>query len=141
MGGAKLCQPMIEIKICAWRSERKAPALRGPGALPSRKAGALRCDVTDRLPRLMRQWRSLNFEVGISALSLGDMFRPCIDLHEGKVKQIVGGTFGLGAARLKTNYVSDRPAAWFAELYKRDELRGGHVIMLGPGNEAAARSA
>ena len=69
------------------------------------------------------------------------MFRPCIDLHEGKVKQIVGGTFGSGSAPLKTNYVSDRPAAWYAELYKRDGLKGGHVIMLGPGNEAAARSA
>src|SRR5689334_22432300 len=69
------------------------------------------------------------------------MFRPCIDLHEGKVKQIVGGTLGSGSAPLKTNYVSDRPAAWFAELYKRDGLKGGHVIMLGPGNEVAARSA
>ena len=69
------------------------------------------------------------------------MFRPCIDLHEGKVKQIVGGTLGAGSSQLKTNYVSDRPAAWFAELYKRDGLKGGHVIMLGPGNDAAARSA
>src|SRR2546427_94284 len=69
------------------------------------------------------------------------MFRPCIDLHEGKVKQIVGGTLGSRSSQLKTNYVSDRPAAWFAELYKRDGLKGGHVIMLGPGNEVAARSA
>jgi phosphoribosylformimino-5-aminoimidazole carboxamide ribotide isomerase len=68
------------------------------------------------------------------------MFRPCIDLHEGKVKQIVGGTLG-SAADLRTNYVSNRPAAFFAELYKRDELKGGHVIMLGPGNESEARSA
>jgi len=67
------------------------------------------------------------------------MFRPCIDLHEGKVKQIVGGT--LGAAGPRTNFVSDRPAAWFAELYKRDGLAGGHVIMLGPGNETEARLA
>ena len=69
------------------------------------------------------------------------MFRPCIDLHEGKVKQIVGGTLSAGSSQLKTNYVSDRPASWFAELYKRDGLKGGHVIMLGPGNEMAARSA
>jgi phosphoribosylformimino-5-aminoimidazole carboxamide ribotide isomerase len=68
------------------------------------------------------------------------MFRPCIDLHEGKVKQIVGGTLGAPAA-LRTNYVSAQPAAWFAELYKRDGLTGGHVIMLGPGNENEARSA
>ena len=69
------------------------------------------------------------------------MFRPCIDLHEGKVKQIVGGTLGGEATGLRTNFVSDRPAAWFAELYKRDGLKGGHVIMLGPGNEAEARAA
>jgi phosphoribosylformimino-5-aminoimidazole carboxamide ribotide isomerase len=69
------------------------------------------------------------------------MFRPCIDLHEGKVKQIVGGTLGAGAGRLRTNFVSDRSVAWYAELYKRDGLKGGHVIMLGAGNEAAAREA
>ena len=69
------------------------------------------------------------------------MFRPCIDLHEGKVKQIVGGSLADGAGRLRTNYVSDRPAEWYAELYKRDGLKGGHVIMLGPGNEEQARTA
>jgi phosphoribosylformimino-5-aminoimidazole carboxamide ribotide isomerase len=70
------------------------------------------------------------------------VFRPCIDLHEGKVKQIVGGTLSDGPSTdLRTNFVSERPAAWFAELYRRDGLKGGHVIMLGPGNEAAARSA
>jgi phosphoribosylformimino-5-aminoimidazole carboxamide ribotide isomerase len=67
------------------------------------------------------------------------MFRPCIDLHEGKVKQIVGGS--LGAAGLRTNFVSEKSAAWFAGLYKRDGLTGGHVIMLGSGNEAEARAA
>jgi phosphoribosylformimino-5-aminoimidazole carboxamide ribotide isomerase len=69
------------------------------------------------------------------------VFRPCIDLHEGKVKQIVGGTLGDEPERLQTNFVSDRPAAWYAELYKRDGLRGGHVIMLGAGNETQARAA
>jgi len=69
------------------------------------------------------------------------MFRPCIDLHEGRVKQIVGGTLAHDAARLRTNFVSDRPASWFAELYRRDNLSGGHVIMLGAGNEEAARDA
>jgi len=68
------------------------------------------------------------------------MFRPCIDLHEGKVKQIVGGSLG-EAVRLRTNFVSEKPAAWFAELYQRDGLTGGHVIMLGPGNETEARAA
>ncbi|PWU08883.1 MAG: phosphoribosylformimino-5-aminoimidazole carboxamide ribotide isomerase [Verrucomicrobia bacterium] len=124
------------------------------------------------------------------------MFRPCIDLHEGKVKQIVGGTLeskvqspkskargpfsainaaddkrsadqrteegvqgsgfrvqgsdvsgqwsvvsGLGEGGLRTNFVSDKPATWYAALYKKDALKGGHVIMLGPGNEVEARSA
>ena len=69
------------------------------------------------------------------------MFRPCIDLHEGKVKQIVGGSLTGQPADLRTNFVSERPSRWFAELYRRDGLRGGHVIMLGPGNEAAAREA
>ena len=67
------------------------------------------------------------------------MFRPCIDLHEGKVKQIVGGT--LGDAGLRTNFISEKSAAWFAELYQRDKLSGGHVIMLGAGNEPEARTA
>ncbi|MEY4917230.1 MAG: hypothetical protein RL616_1143 [Verrucomicrobiota bacterium] len=67
------------------------------------------------------------------------MFRPCIDLHEGKVKQIVGGT--LGEAGLRTNFVSEKSADWFAEMYRRDQLRGGHVIMLGAGNDTAARAA
>ena len=67
------------------------------------------------------------------------MFRPCIDLHEGKVKQIVGGT--LGDAGLRTNFVSEKSAAWFAKLYQRDGLFGGHVILLGSGNDVAARSA
>src|SRR5438477_6794980 len=69
------------------------------------------------------------------------MFRPCIDLHEGKVKQIVGGTLGAESGGLRTNFVSDRSASWYAELYQRDGLKGGHVIMLGPGNEAEAQSA
>lgn len=69
------------------------------------------------------------------------MFRPCIDLHEGQVKQIVGGTLTDEAGGLRTNFVSDRPAEWYAALYRRDGLRGGHVIMLGPGNELAARAA
>jgi phosphoribosylformimino-5-aminoimidazole carboxamide ribotide isomerase len=69
------------------------------------------------------------------------MFRPCIDLHEGRVKQIVGGTLGDDLAQLRTHFVSERSAAWYAELYKSDGLKGGHVIMLGPGNDEAAREA
>ena len=66
-------------------------------------------------------------------------FRPCIDLHEGRVKQIVGSTLDTG--ELRTNFVSERTPAFFAELYKRDGLSGGHVIMLGTGCEEAAKSA
>jgi phosphoribosylformimino-5-aminoimidazole carboxamide ribotide isomerase len=71
-------------------------------------------------------------------------FRPCIDLHSGQVKQIVGSTLSdapTGDADLSTNFATDRPAADFAQMYQRDKLTGGHVIMLGPGNDAAAKSA
>ena len=57
------------------------------------------------------------------------------------MKQIVGGTLGSEAGELQTNFVSERPAAWYAALYRRDALKGGHVILLGPGNESEARSA
>ena len=68
--------------------------------------------------------------------------RPCIDLHGGKVKQIVGSTLSDDASSAPVeNFVASRSAAEFAELYRRDGLAGGHVIMLGPGNEEAALSA
>lgn len=69
------------------------------------------------------------------------MFRPCIDLHDGQVKQIVGGSLTDNPATLRTNFVSPHSSRWFAELYQRDQLSGGHVILLGPGNDAAAREA
>lgn len=68
-------------------------------------------------------------------------FRPCIDLHQGKVKQIVGGTLRDGDFAPDTNFISDRDAAWYAEQYRKDRLTGAHVIQLGPGNTEAARSA
>ncbi|KAF7562181.1 hypothetical protein G7046_g1946 [Stylonectria norvegica] len=68
-------------------------------------------------------------------------FRPCIDLHAGQVKQIVGGTLDSSSSTLQTNYVSQHPAAHFAQLYRDNELAGAHVIMLGPGNDTAAREA
>jgi phosphoribosylformimino-5-aminoimidazole carboxamide ribotide isomerase len=68
-------------------------------------------------------------------------FRPCIDLHAGSVKQIVGGTLSSDNSGLKTNFTSEHPAAYYAELYQKHNLKGGHVIMLGPGNDAAAREA
>lgn len=65
-------------------------------------------------------------------------FRPCIDLRNGKVVQIVGGTLSDDGADTITNFVSERDAADFAAMYHNDGLYGGHVIMLGPGNEEAA---
>ena len=69
-------------------------------------------------------------------------FRPCIDLHAGAVKQIVGGTLDPNSASsLKTNHTSALPISHFATLYKEHDLNGAHVIMLGPGNDYAAREA
>ncbi len=68
-------------------------------------------------------------------------FRPCIDIHQGAVKQIVGGTLDDDSHSLIENYVSDRDAAYYARLFKDDSLSGGHVIMLGPGNEREALKA
>ena len=76
-----------------------------------------------------------------STVSKMTKFRPCIDLHSGQVKQIVGGTLTTASADLKTNHVSKLPANHFAKLYKDSGLDGAHVIMLGPGNEVAAREA
>lgn len=67
-------------------------------------------------------------------------FRPCIDLHKGKVKQIVGKTLTDEDIPVE-NFVSDQDASYYAELFKEDNLTGGHIIMLGKGNEAQAKSA
>jgi phosphoribosylformimino-5-aminoimidazole carboxamide ribotide isomerase len=72
------------------------------------------------------------------------VFRPCIDLRNGRVVQIVGGTLAddpAAAAGERVNFVSDRYSSWYAALYRGDDLRGGHVIKLGPGNDDAARAA
>ncbi len=69
-------------------------------------------------------------------------FRPCIDLHNGKVKQIVGSTLDDERPdQLKTNFTADKPSSWFADLYEKDNLPGGHIIKLGPGNDQAAKEA
>lgn len=69
-------------------------------------------------------------------------FRPCIDLHGGRVKQIVGSTLHDECGdTLQTNFSSDFPPSYYADLYKKDNLSGGHIIMLGPGNESAALDA
>jgi phosphoribosylformimino-5-aminoimidazole carboxamide ribotide isomerase len=70
-------------------------------------------------------------------------FRPCIDIHGGKVKQIVGSTLSDNQtdASLVTNFETELSPAHFASIYKNKNLPGGHVIMLGPGNEEAAINA
>lgn len=68
-------------------------------------------------------------------------FRPCIDLHEGQVKQIVGGTLSDDGEAPDTNFVSDRGADYFASTYRENGLTGAHVIQLGNGNRVAAISA
>ncbi|OJA19017.1 hypothetical protein AZE42_00385 [Rhizopogon vesiculosus] len=69
------------------------------------------------------------------------MFRPCIDIHEGRVKQIVGGTLSGNEEGLKTNFVATQPPEYFAAKYRDSDLEGGHVIKLGPRNDDAARRA
>ena len=66
-------------------------------------------------------------------------FRPCIDLHQGQVKQIVGGSLNDKGA--DTNFVSEYSSRYYAELYRKHQLTGGHVIALGPGNQEAALAA
>jgi phosphoribosylformimino-5-aminoimidazole carboxamide ribotide isomerase len=69
-------------------------------------------------------------------------FRPCIDLHAGKVKQIVGSTLSDDPDRPPVeNFVASRSSAEFGALYRDSQLEGGHIIMLGPGNEEAALAA
>lgn len=57
-------------------------------------------------------------------------FRPCIDIHNGKVKQIVGGTLTDQNDQADENYVSELDAKYYAEFYKKDHLKGGHIILL-----------
>ena len=65
-------------------------------------------------------------------------FRPCIDLHDGKVKQIVGSTLGYENREVIENFTSEHDSSYYAELFQKNKLTGGHVIMLGAGNEEAA---
>ena len=59
-------------------------------------------------------------------------FRPCIDIHNGKVKQIVGGSLMDQGDFATDNYVSDKDGGYYAELYKNAGLPGGHIILLNP---------
>lgn len=57
-------------------------------------------------------------------------FRPCIDIHNGKVKQIVGSSLNDEGNFAKDNFVSDQDGAFFANLYKKAGIKGGHIILL-----------
>lgn len=57
-------------------------------------------------------------------------FRPCIDIHNGKVKQIVGGSLKDEGNQAQENFVSEQDAAFYASLYKEKGLKGGHIILL-----------
>lgn len=59
-------------------------------------------------------------------------FRPCIDIHNGKVKQIVGGSLKDEMNQATDNFVSEQDAAWYARLYREKGLIGGHIILLNP---------
>lgn len=59
-------------------------------------------------------------------------FRPCIDIHNGKVKQIVGGSLKDERDSAQENFVALREADYYARLYREDRLYGGHVILLNP---------
>ena len=57
-------------------------------------------------------------------------FRPCIDIHNGQVKQIVGGSLRDTGDQAKENFVASQDAVFFANLYKKHNLKGGHIILL-----------
>lgn len=59
-------------------------------------------------------------------------FRPCIDIHNGKVKQIIGGSLKDETNAAKENFVSKQDASFYAEFYKKNKIKGGHVILLNP---------
>ena len=65
-------------------------------------------------------------------------FRPCIDLHKGKVKQIVGDTLSDTVDSVKENFIADKDADYYANMFKHDGLMYGHIIMLGEGNQTQA---
>lgn len=67
-------------------------------------------------------------------------FRPCIDIHDGKVKQIVGGSLKDASGGVLENFVSSYDAAWYAGLYKQYGLKGGHIILLNPAGTEGYRA-
>jgi len=61
-------------------------------------------------------------------------FKPCIDIHNGKVKQIVGGSLLDTGNLAEENFVSQQDASFYAQLYKNNKIKGGHIILLNPAN-------
>ena len=59
-------------------------------------------------------------------------FRPCIDIHNGKVKQIIGGSLQDEGDQAKENFVAEQDAGFYARFYRRDGIKGGHIILLNP---------
>ncbi len=57
-------------------------------------------------------------------------FRPCIDIHNGKVKQIVGSSLKDAGNQAEENFVSEQDAVYYANMYKKDGVKGGHIILL-----------
>lgn len=57
-------------------------------------------------------------------------FRPCIDIHNGAVKQIIGKSLSDENSSANENFVSQKDAAYYARLYEKDRLTGGHMILL-----------
>ncbi|XP_010917345.1 1-(5-phosphoribosyl)-5-[(5-phosphoribosylamino)methylideneamino] imidazole-4-carboxamide isomerase, chloroplastic isoform X2 [Elaeis guineensis] len=117
---------------------RTLPNLRSPLSSPTPPASS---------PLRNHRWRISPFPSStrpsrpVRPIECAVRFRPCIDIHKGKVKQIVGSTLrdSTDDASLITNFESDKSPAEFASLYKQDGLTGGHVIMLGA--DAASQSA
>ena len=67
------------------------------------------------------------------------MFRPCIDIHNNQVKQIVGSSLRDNKVNdLETNFISAKSASYYAQLYKKHQLFGGHIIMLDKYSQAEA---
>ena len=58
------------------------------------------------------------------------VFRPCIDIHNGKIKQIVGSSLLDEGNQAKENFVAEQDGAFFANFFKKDEIKGGHIILL-----------
>lgn len=58
--------------------------------------------------------------------------RPCIDIHNGKVKQIVGSSLRDSGDQAQDNFVSEKSGDYYAGLYREKDLPGGHIIILNP---------